>query len=256
MSSDTSRIERQPAGFVENLHPAVKLAGVAALSAASFGARRPESLALLGGLAIFVALLAEKFEGLMDAFRRVFWFVVVIMGVAAFSASGEIVAGVNGFYVTREGLLNGLLLSGRLLAATWWATLLVLTTSPANMVDGIEWLMRPLGRLGAKAALFLRLTISFVPVMIRSATAVTMAREARGFAREPGFFGGIRNAGAAATPVVATAVRAAGYLADAVDMRGFDPGKNRTLFCKSRIQRRDAFALCLLAAAAATGILL
>ncbi len=107
----------------------------------------------------------------------------------------------------------GLLIILRFAILIMAGSLVTLTTQTSDMVEALEWLLRPLRHLGvnvAKISLCLSLTIRFIPVMARVTQQVREAQRARGLER---------SIVAVAMPVIVRLLRMSDEIAEAIEAR-------------------------------------
>ncbi len=107
----------------------------------------------------------------------------------------------------------GLLIILRFAILIMAGSLVTLTTQTSDMVEALEWLLRPLRHLGvnvAKISLCLSLTIRFIPVMARVTQQVREAQRARGLEC---------SIVAVAMPVIVRLLRMSDEIAEAIEAR-------------------------------------
>lgn len=112
-----------------------------------------------------------------------------------------------------EGAETGLRVGLRVATLVLAAALVTLTTRQSDMVEAIEAVLRPLGRVGVdpvKVGLALSLAIRLIPLIADEARLVRDAQRARGLDR---------NVVALAVPLVVRALTMADDLAEAIDAR-------------------------------------
>lgn len=101
-----------------------------------------------------------------------------------------------------------------ILASIIAAFIVSLTTGSGELLEGVETLLRPFGRLGLPVeniSLALALTLRMIPVMFATVYEVLDARQARGAGLSPLAFG---------TPVLIRSIRRARALGEALQARG------------------------------------
>ncbi|MCG6535453.1 MAG: energy-coupling factor transporter transmembrane protein EcfT, partial [Syntrophales bacterium LBB04] len=113
------------------------------------------------------------------------------------------------------------------------ATVLIATTLPTELVEGMERLLRPLERLRIpthQLAMMVSLALRFMPVLLEELERIKTAQLARGADFRSGSL--VRRARAAASlavPLIVGAFRRADELADAMEARGYRNGPRTTL---------------------------
>jgi energy-coupling factor transport system permease protein len=166
-----------------------------------------------------------------------------------------------GFAVlTREGLINALRYSLRLVFLVLGSSLLTLTTAPVTLTDGLERLLSPLRAIHFPAhemAMMMSIALRFIPTLLEEADKIMKAQTARGADFESGNL--IARAKAMVpllVPLFVSAFRRAGDLAMAMEARCHHGGEGRTRLRVLKCQKRDYIACALMAALIAVVILL
>jgi energy-coupling factor transport system permease protein len=155
-------------------------------------------------------------------------FMVIVFAFQAVLTPGEKLALVGPLIITREGLNLGLMALARVFYLVLAAALLTATTTPLSLADGLEKLLQPGARLGLPAhelALMFTLALRFVPTMLEEAERIMRAQMARGAS-----FRGlkVKNLMPLVIPLFVSAFRRAEALAEAMESRAYQGGKNRT----------------------------
>lgn len=215
------------------MDPRAKLVLVGAAMVGLFLVNRPELLVLAGLLALVGGLAARLQAGYLLRGLRMVWLLAVLTFVfnACFIA-GEPVAGLEGWPVTREGLLRGGAMALRLFLLVLITSLLSLTTSPILLTDAVEKMLAPFRRLGVPSheiAMVSTIALRFVPTLALEAERIMKAQMARGARFDQG---GPLNRSRALVPVLVplfvSAFRHAEDLAVAMEARCYRGGEGRT----------------------------
>ena len=162
------------------------------------------------------------------------------------------------FVISSGGLWNALIFTLRVGLMLFGASLLTLTTSPIDLADGLEHVLRPLSRLGVpvtELAMMVSIAFRFLPTFLEEFFKIKAAQESRGLAFDQG--GPIERAKLflpLMAPLFASAFRHAEKLAQAMDSRCYRGGHGRTRMHEMKIERRDILAL--LAAAVLVAVLI
>ena len=146
-----------------------------------------------------------------------------------------------------------------LVLITTTSVLLSYTTSPIVMTDGIEGLMTPLSKIGVPVhdfALVMSIALRFIPTLLEETEKIMSAQKARGTEFSTGsLMKRARALLAVFVPLLASAVRHAFELADAMICRGYRGGKGRTKLNKMKFKFTD-FIWLLLAGGVLAGVIL
>ena len=148
--------------------------------------------------------------------------------------------------ITDEGLRMAAFLAIRLVLLVMTTQLLTLTTSPIELTDGLEALMKPLSKIGFPAhelAMMMSIALRFIPTLLEEADKIMKAQMARG----ADFDSGNLMARAKAmvpllVPLFVSAFRRADELALAMEARCYRGGAHRTRLKVLHFQRLDAIA--------------
>lgn len=134
--------------------------------------------------------------------------------------------------VTREGAVTAVLMILRLLYLMIGTSLLTLTTSPLMLTDGIENLLKPLGKIKVPSheiAMMMTIAIRFIPTLAEETDKIMKAQMARGADFESGNL--VKRAKAMIpllVPLFVSAFRRADELSVAMEARCYHGGNNRT----------------------------
>jgi len=159
------------------------------------------------------------------------------------------------FTVTDIGCYKAAFYPSRMALILLGMTLLTLTTSPIELTDGMEALIRPLARIGVPAhelAMMTGIAMRFLPVFIDELGKIRHAQESRG----ADFGGGgllsrVRSLVPLMVPLFMSAFRHAENLATAMESRCYHGGEGRTRLHRMEVERRDIVGMvvfCLLLA--------
>jgi len=146
-------------------------------------------------------------------------------------------------HATLSGLETGGFFAVRIALLVVGASLLSLTTSPVGLTDGIERLLRPLGRLGVPVhdiAMILSIALRFIPTTVEEADRIVMAQRARGARFDKG--GPVARARAylpVMLPLFVSLFRRADSLALAMDARCYRGGEGRTRTYRGSMGLKD-----------------
>jgi energy-coupling factor transporter transmembrane protein EcfT len=135
--------------------------------------------------------------------------------------------------ITREGLLRGIYVTWQFAGLILAAAVLTRSTSPSELVGGIERLLRPLSRVGIPSqdlAVMIAMALRFMPMLLEEYDRLRMAQMARGADFTTGSLAlRTRAVAALAVPLLLSAFRRADELAVAMEARGYRRGPRTTL---------------------------
>jgi energy-coupling factor transporter transmembrane protein EcfT len=135
---------------------------------------------ILAGLVDVRPQMARRSAGVL------WWmaFLGLVFAARALTTEGRPVVSFWGVALTREGMLNGLLVVGRLAVIALAGLLLVVSTRSAQVKAGVQWLLQPIpGLPAARVATMLSLILRFMPMIFDQAGKTSEALKARGIER-------------------------------------------------------------------------
>ena len=162
--------------------------------------------------------------------------------------------------VTREGLETAVKMAIRLSFLIIGSSVMTLTTTPNNLTDGMESLMKPLRRLHVpvhEIAMMMSIALRFIPILLEETDKIMKAQMARGADFESGNL--IQKAKSLVpllVPLFISAFRRASDLAMAMEARCYRGGEGRTKMKPLIYKRRDAIAFAVLFVYLAAAVLL
>ena len=149
--------------------------------------------------------------------------------------------------ITYEGIKVASVMVVRLLYLVLASTVLTLTTSPLQLTDGIERLLKPFSVIKVpvhEIAMMMSIALRFIPTLAEEMDKITKAQKARGADFESGNI--IRRAKALIpilVPLFISAFRRADELAVAMESRCYHGGHGRTKMKQSHMSKRDYLAM-------------
>lgn len=178
-----------------------------------------------------------------------------------FTKGGVVLLRLGPLTVEQNGVTAGLFMIMRLVGLVLMTMLLTLTTTPLDLAHGLEFFIRPLGRIGFPAgetAMIMTIALRFIPTITEESQRLLRAQMARGADFEGGFFSRARKFAPLMVPLFIGAFRRADELAVAMEARGYRIGAVRTRMYEEKITASDwaalLFALAALAAVVISGI--
>lgn len=234
---------------IHRLDPRTKLCGALALMAALIWVKTlPLFFFMLATVAVLVRISSVPARLLLNnlkAFRLIL--IITFAAHACFTPGAAVV--VAGYTVpgpTWEGMFQGAVFSLRLVVIMLIAALLMLTTAPLDVSDGIERLLKPFERFGLPAhelAMMMVIALRFIPTLVEEADRLQKAQAARGadFTGNP--IRRVRKMTALLVPLMLSAFRRAEELAVAMESRCYRGGTGRTRFRVMVLDRNDYAAM-------------
>lgn len=236
---------------VHRLDARTKLLSTLALLSVNVSGRSSAPVAGMFLLVFGVAGLARlRLTLVLSNLRPMAWLLVLTVLLNAALTPGRGVWGP----LTEEGVRQGLFLALRLAGLVLTASLLTLTTSPLDLADGMERLLRPAKKVGVPAhelAMTMTIALRFVPTLADEAERLRRAQLSRGADIEGGLLRRIRGLTSLLVPLFLSAFRRADRLAVAMEARCYRGEKGRTHYAQAGFKGRDAVAAAAVALAVA-----
>ena len=208
----------------------------------------PGYVLALAFLYLVVRIAGIRFSYVMKGLRplRIILIFTFVLNVL-FSSGTKVLFSLGFLTITEEGLLNAVFFSLRLVFLVMGTSVLTLTTSPVQLTDALEHLMKPLSRIGFPAhelAMMMTIALRFIPTLLEETDKIQKAQMARGADFESGNM--LQRAKALIpllVPLFVSAFRRANDLAMAMEARCYRGGDGRTRLRALKYTRLDLYAL-------------
>ena len=178
---------------------------------------------------------------------KVILIVVLFTGlINLFYGSGEVLWEWAFIKITWGGIQNAVFVTIRIAALVMVSSVLTFTTTPSDLTDAIERLLKPLTLFHVKVheiAMMMTIALRFIPVLLEETDKIMNAQKARGADMESG--GLIKRVKAllpVLIPLFVSSFRRANDLAMAMECRCYNGGKGRTRMKEMHFALRDLWA--------------
>jgi energy-coupling factor transport system permease protein len=245
---------------VHHLDPRTKIAAVTLLMVAIFVVRDFAGYVLLTAFLLGVILLSQvPVSHVLRGLRPIGFLLALTLILNVFFSGiqgGDVLFRLGPLVATREAVVRAIFIGYRLIALVVATSLLTFTTSPVELTDGLERLLRPFRRIGVPAhelAMMMTIALRFIPTLLEETEKIIKAQMARGAEFERGNV--LRRARALVpvlVPLFVSAFRRADELALAMEARCYRGGEKRTRMRELRFAPRDAVGLALTILASVT----
>ena len=215
-------------------------------------------------LALVIRLSGVPFRFMIKGMKSIVFLLSITVIFNLFLTPGESVFSLWKLTVTREGVKLAVLLSVRLGLLIIGSSVMTLTTTPNQLTDGLEKILKPLNKLKVpvhEIAMMMSIALRFIPILMEETDKIMKAQLARCADFESGNL--IRKAKSLVpllVPLFISAFRRANDLAMAMEARCYRGGEHRTKMKPLHYEKRDYMAylvvLCYLAAGVVLGKLL
>lgn len=237
--------------FIHRLDARVKIGATAVLSILIFQARGWGIALLCSFLCAVCVVCRLKFPEILKAFRPLVWFALLLFLLHLFSTDGSVFLKIPypPLTMTWEGLSRGLLISWQFICLALGGAILAMTTSPSDLVCGLEHLLSPLKYVGVPVediAIMVSMALRFVPTFLTEYDRIKTAQIARGANVEKGHYREkLKFLVSMLAPLITSAFRKADELSEAMEARGYTRGP-RTSLNRLHFGRNETAALIVL----------
>lgn len=149
--------------------------------------------------------------------------------------------------VTMNGINRAIFVTLRIICLILASSCLTFTTSPTDLTDAIERLMKPFAKLHFpvhEIAMMMSLALRFVPTLLEETDKIMSAQKARGADMESGsIIKRIKALIPVLVPLFVSAFRRAYELATAMECRCYQGGEGRTRMKIMQMSKRDVIAI-------------
>ncbi len=189
---------------------------------------------LLPGLFLIVVMILSRLnvKFVLRGLKSVMILVLITFIFNVFFAEGTTLVSFYFIRITREGLAFGIIMSMRLIYVVLATSLLTLCTSPLQITDALESLMR-WGRLFRlpvhEIAMMMSIALRFIPTLMEELERIIKAQMARGADFEKGpLLVRVKSFVPVLVPLFVQAFKHADDLAVAMESRCYHGGEGRT----------------------------
>ena len=213
-------------------------------------------------LAGMILLSKVPVKFIFKGLKTIFMLLLITIFFNMILTPGEVVWKLGFIKVTKEGLV----LAGRMairliylvIGSSIMTLTMTLTTTPNQLTDGLERLLRPLNKLHVPVhdiAMMMSIALRFIPILLEETDKIMKAQIARGADFENGnLIQKAKNMVPLLVPLFISAFRRANDLAMAMEARCYHGGDNRTQMKPLCYKKRDHMAYVILAAYLAVAI--
>ena len=187
---------------------------------------------VVAGVAAAMVLSKIPIRLYLKSLKAILILVIFTSVLNIFYGTGEPLWQWGIFRVTLNGILNSIFVSVRIVILILTTSILTFTTSPTQLTDAIERLLRPLAKLHVPVhefAMMMTIALRFVPTLLEETDKIMSAQKARGADMESG---GLMQRIKALVPVLiplfVSAFRRAYDLATAMESRCYHGGEGHT----------------------------
>lgn len=234
--------------LIHRLDPRVKIALTFVYIVFIFIASNFESLLLVVAIIFGVLLLSGvPLRQYFKSLKAILFVVIFTSVLNLFYGGGATLLQIGFLQITTGGVTNAIFITIRIISLILFSSVLTFTTSPTELTDALERLMKPLKLLHVKVheiAMMMTIALRFVPTLLEETDKIMSAQKARGADMESG---GLMQRVKALIPILiplfVSSFRRAYDLAMAMECRCYHGGEGRTKMKVLHAAPRDAAAL-------------
>lgn len=204
---------------------------------------------LLAAAAVLTIVLLSKvpLKMYLKSLKVVIIIVVITSILNLFYGTGDPIFQWYFIKVTWGGIHNAIFVCVRIVCLLLLSSALTFTTSPTDLTDALERLMKPLKIFHVKVheiAMMMTIALRFVPTLLEETDKIMAAQKARGADMESGnFLKRIKALVPVLVPLFVSAFRRAYELATAMECRCYQGGEGRTRMKQLHIHKRDIISM-------------
>lgn len=194
-------------------------------------------------LAIMIVLSKVPFKFMVKGLKPIVMLLLITMFFNLIFTPGEVIWSFWIIKITREGVKLAAKMGIRLIFLIIGASIMTLTTTPNQLTDGLERLMRPLNKIHVpvhEIAMMMSIALRFIPILLEETDKIMKAQMARGADFESGgLIQKVKNMVPLLVPLFISAFRRANDLAMAMEARCYHGGDGRTQMKPLKYAGRD-----------------
>ena len=209
-------------------------------------------------LALVIKLSKVPFQFMGKGMKAIVFLLLITVIFNLFLTPGEPLVTVWKLTITKEGLRMAVFLSIRLGFLIIGSSVMTLTTTPNQLTDGLEKMLKPLNKIKVpvhEIAMMMSIALRFIPILMEETDKIMKAQLARCADFESGNL--IKKAKSLVpllVPLFISAFRRANDLAMAMEARCYRGGDNRTKMKPLHYEKRDYIAYAIVACYVILGI--
>lgn len=215
-------------------------------------------------LTLVIKLSKVPFRFMVKGMKSIVFLLAITVMFNLFLTPGDPIVHIWKLTITQEGLRLAVLLSIRLGFLIIGSSVMTLTTTPNQLTDGLEKMLRPLNKIKVpvhEIAMMMSIALRFIPILMEETDKIMKAQLARCADFDSGNL--IKKAKGLVpllVPLFISAFRRANDLAMAMEARCYRGGDHRTKMKPLHYEKRDYIAyvivICYLVGGIAAGKLM
>lgn len=197
-------------------------------------------------LAGVIKLSKVPFKYMMKGMKAILFLLIITVGFNLFLTPGEPLVSIWKLTITKEGLKIAVFMAIRLTFLIIGSSVMTLTTTPNNLTDAMEKLLKPLRLFRVpvhEVSMMMSIALRFIPILLEETDKIMKAQIARGADFESGnLIHKAKGLVPLLVPLFISAFRRANDLAMAMEARCYRGGDKRTKMKPLQYHKRDFLA--------------
>ena len=236
---------------IHKLDPRFKIVLTFGLIIVAFVASNFISLGLVSIATVAMMILSKIPVKMYLKTVKSIWFFVALTAVINifFIQTGNVLLEFWKIKIYSGGVEKALFIALRIFLLLIISSALTYTTTPTSLTDAIESLLKPLSKIGINIhtfAMMMTIALRFIPTLIEETGKIMNAQKARGASMDDGsIIKRIRAVIPILIPLLASSIRRATELADAMECRCYHGGEGRTRLKVMKSSTKDYVSLVL-----------
>ncbi|MCM1115596.1 MAG: energy-coupling factor transporter transmembrane protein EcfT [Clostridium sp.] len=230
--------------LLHKLDPRMKIILIFVLIVSIFLCKNIFSIAaIIAASILLVALSKIPPKTILKSIKPLTVIIIITAVLNIFYGSGEPLVSLGRLKITLDGIETAVFMSIRIITLVVISSLLTYTTSPTELTDALERLLKPLKLVKIdihSIAMTMTIALRFIPTLVEEIDKIMSAQKSRGAEMDSGSL--VHRAKAlipVLIPLFVSAFRRAGDLAYAMECRCYRGGDGRTKMKVMKMAARD-----------------
>lgn len=236
---------------IHKLDPRFKIVLTFGLIIVAFVASNFISLGLVSIATVLMMILSKIPVKMYLKTVKSIWFFVALTALINifFIQTGDVLLEFLKIKIYSGGVEKALFIALRIFLLLIISSALTYTTTPTSLTDAIESLLKPLSKIGINIhtfAMMMTIALRFIPTLIEETGKITNAQKARGASMDDGsIIKRIKAVIPILIPLLASSIRRATELADAMECRCYHGAEGRTRLKVMKSSPKDYVSMVL-----------
>ncbi len=202
-------------------------------------------------LAMAIVLSKVPVKFMVRGMKAILFLLIITVIFNLFLTPGDELISFWKLTITKQGVKQAFTMAVRLSMLIIGSSVMTLTTTPNNLTDGLESVMKPLKKIKVpvhEIAMMMSIALRFIPILLEETDKIMKAQIARGADFESGnLLKKAKSMVPLLVPLFISAFRRANDLAMAMEARCYQGGEGRTKMKPLIYKKRDAIAYVVVA---------